>query len=626
MTGYPDRYIVLDTETVSARSARKGWDRDQRLRLGVAKIYDPLQSASNIPTYVEFTDSDTLFAAIDRMPDSREPIYIFAHNMGFDIRILGWFRSVSAGRYSLLPSPGAPGAGRYSTPLAAFDATPVVVRFFRPDGQVLILIDTFNWLDVSLSRIGGWIGDAKLPMPDKDQSDDDWFVYCKQDVDVLDRAIRRLWGWCQSNRWPDWDITPASLSARVYRMRYGKRRIVPPSDPDEVGLDRLGYYGGIVDCFRVGRIDRVTYQVDVNGLYPSAMRYNPYPCELAGRKEGARREKWEGQIDPRYCTAEVWIDSPDRPWPLRFRDGVVWVRGRLRTILPGPELDLAVSEGVVRHLGRWASYRTGDLFTRFVDELWEQRLDARRHGDGLVEHASKRMLTSLHGKFGQKGGSWEYIGRINPPGGYSHGKIVGPTIDRDMDYRSLDGHTYIRSLDAERPEGYVPIASWCTSYARVYMDELISLAGRENVLYQCVDSLIVTGDGLGNLQIRGMIDPDRLGAFKIDGQSEWIDIQTVNQIESSNVSKHSGVKRGSPLVAPGLYEVEEWESCSDGLYAGRVDRVATRRGYRRPPTKYVRGRVRDDGTTEPWTIDDWETSPDDRLSLSVGDWAPWRHE
>lgn len=624
MRGYPSRYVVVDTETYERRSSRVGWGKDQSLRIGVAKVYDGSDTRLRQHRYIEFNSAEAFMSELLEMPKTSDPIYLIAHNLGFDIRILGWFRWLTSGHLSLMPPKDSPGSHRYSTPLATFDALPIMMRFFRRDGQQIMCVDSMNWIDQSLKRIGEMIGFRKGAMPHKDDPDHEWFTYCRRDVDLLDACMRRIWGWCQLNRWPDWHVTPASQARAVFRLRYARKRPVRPDDPDSLALDRRAYYGGRLDCFRVGRIDRRTYQIDVNGLYPAVMRHRPYPCEVLERRESARSERWTGQIDPRECTAEVWIDSPTIPWPVRYADGTLWVTGKMRTILPGPELEYAVEMGVVRRLGRWTRYRVEDLFTGYVDDLWKQRIDARNHGDGLVAHCAKRMLNALHGKFGQRGGQWEYAGRLSPSGTYANGKIVGSDRSRDADYRCLDGHTYVRANDDERDDGFVAISSWCTSYARITMDALISWAGRDTVHYQCTDSLLVSGDGLGRLQLRNLIDPDRIGAFKLEQTYDWIDIHTVNQIETSVGGKHSGVKPGSPLVAPGLYECEQWETLSDGIFHGRVDTVATRKQCVRPATKYVRGFINEDGSTRPWKVDEWEISPEGRMSLTVDDGSAGR--
>jgi hypothetical protein len=585
----------------------------------VAKIHDPPRVPADRPEYVDFDHRDGFFSRLLSMPLTNERIWIFAHNLGFDLRVVGWFDAVADGHFSLIPPPHMPGAGRYSSPLFVADGLPTLMRFFRADGQQFMLVDTMNWLDTSLRRIGEWLDFRKSSVDFREATDPELREYCRRDVDVTDFSLRRLWGWCQTQRWPDWSPTPAAQALQVYRMRYGRKRPIRPKDPEAVKIDREAYYGGLVDCFYVGRIDNPTYQVDCNGLYPAVMMDRPYPCELGRQKTSTRREKWRGQIDPRKCTAEVWIEDPVREWPVKWRDGTYWVRGKVRTILPGPELDAAIQRGVVKYLGRWNQYRTDDLFSGFVRDLWRQRKQAQRHGDGLIDHAAKRVLNSLHGKFGQRDGDWVYYGRTSLPGTFASGKMRGPLVKGPMDYRSLDGHTYLRATDQEQDDSFVPIASWCTSYARVYMDEIKGLIGPENIYYQGVDSLLINGDGLGRLQLLNNLDTGNLGHFKLEATYDWVDIQTINQIDTSHGGKHSGIKRGTAPIAPGVYEVEEWESLPQGLFSGDVSQVSIRRTYKRPPTLYNRRRIADTGITDPWVIDNWHLTPEECSSRRFGE-------
>jgi hypothetical protein len=596
---------------------RKGWDKEQSLRLGVAKIYDPVANPRGDPVYRGFKTADQFWEIISEMPYSKEKIYIFAHNIGFDLRIVEWFRRLAGDGLSLFPPAGSPGEGRYKRPLCIIDGHPVILRCFRRDGQQILCLDSINWWFTSLREIGDWIGDPKGEMPDPTAEDDAWFGYCQQDVDVLDKALRRLWGWLQCMRIPSFEATPAAQAMILYRQRYERKRIVRPEDTAVLALDRHGYYGGLVECYRIGRIERTLHQVDVTGLYPAVMRGNPYPCEVIDQRPKGRVPVDRSDIDPRYATAEVWLQSKRRCYPVRASNGTYWVTGKVRTILCGPELERAWSAGDVRHVGRATIYRLDDLFSGFVGTYWSLRERAKSRGDAMIDRTCKLLLNALHGKFGQRDGGWVYVGDNPRPGAFGAGKVVGPKISQDVDYRIIAGKEFYRVRDEEHERGFVPIAAWTASYGRVQMAEWRDLAGPDDVVYQAVDSLIVTGDGLGRLQLSGCVGTGQLGHFHYERDYEWLHVHGVNQLDWPGGMKSAGLRKGSVEIAGGIYETEEWEPLGSGVCGGNVSSVGTRKQYKKRSTYYGRRAIGADGKTVPFTIDNWSVPPDQMVERPI---------
>lgn len=618
MAGFPRRYVVFDTETTPEPTARKRWEYQHRLRLGVAKVYDPLATGTDTPLYHGFEDAAGFRTLLMGMMRADIPIFLFAHNIGYDLRMVRFFDMLTAGDLSLVPNANVNQAHRYKDPLFISDGFPTMMRFFRPDGQRIMVIDSLNWMPVKLAEIGEWVGMPKAEMPKPEAPDGDWWDYCRRDVDVLDRALRRLWGWLQSIGLRDWSPTPAGQAMLTYKMRCERKRIVRPDDPAEHALARHAYYGGRIEPYHLGLYEHQTYELDVISLYPHVMRDNPYPCRLIDRGDHAGEPAASWPHDPADCVAEVWLKSPDAPYPIRGVDGTWWVSGKVRTILPGPELERAFAAGHVVRVGRWARYERINLFQQYIDMFWTLRARAIKRGDKQVERTCKALMNSLHGKFGQRDGAWEYAGRQYNSGDYMCGRRTTPGEPGGVDVRVLDGHYFERGTDREHPGGFVPIAAWCTSYARLYMDDMIAIAGPDHVRYLAIDAVIVDGQGLGNLQMRGVVNTGQRGHFKVKDTYTWIDIQGVNSVDHSSGSKHAGIKSGSSAVADGIWSVEEWESLTEGIYSGNHTSVFTRRTLKSSARDYGKRYVDAGGITRPYLADNWSESPETSARQRVG--------
>jgi hypothetical protein len=615
MKGYPTRYVVYDTETTEHVTSTSPRQVDLRLRLGVAIITDPTPSSKSHRYPIEFKTSKEFHDAIQNMPLSRDPIYIFAHNIGFDVRTVEFFRLVALGTYSLLPPMSVAGYARYRDPLFITDSPPFIVRLWRRDGQQLMLIDTYQWCPKSLAQIGEEIGRPKAKMPSLDGTDDEWFDYCMTDVDVLLRCIERVWEFLKRLRLPDFCTTPASQAMLCYRMRYERKRIIRPENPDVFRLDRMGYYGGQVEAFRLGLHEANTYQLDVTSLYPFVMLDNLYPCAVETHREDTDPITPDDRFDPRCTTAEVYIDSPEWPYPVRGSDETLWVNGRVRTVLCGPELERAHVMGHIVHIGRYVRYLMDDLFSDYVSWLWDIRDTARRAGDKFTADLAKSLLNTLHGKFGQRTGEWRHQGRDQPNNMFGSGKVIGTGIDHDTSYRILAGHTYYKTRDEEDPRGFAPIAAWCASYGRCFMHDARYVAGENNVLYQATDSLLVDGEGLGQLQLAGMVNGDRLGTFRHEETYPWVAVRGVHNLDLGDKRKRPGVPSKALLVASETYEIERWQGFDQAISMGNVSSVSISTVYQHCKSSCTRRHVNGDGTSVPHRVDNWHLSPEDQAKV-----------
>lgn len=626
MTGYPTRYVILDTETTSTQIHAKVPTQELRLRLGMLLIVDPIQWPDLQAVYHGFKTDEEGWLPFASMPLSDRPIFVFAHNMGFDSRIFGLWNRLGQGQLSLFPPSGMKGEKRYSSPLFIVDDSIFIVRTFRPDGQRIIWLDTVQWFKKSLAELGEWIKCPKGMMPDSDASDDVWFSYCKQDVDTLSALMLRLWAYLGKHGINDFEYTPASLSRRFYRMRFERKRIRIPDDTSVLELDRMAYYGGYNECFRVGTIKGPVYQIDVNSLYPHVMVQNHFPCEVECNGDASTEQFIPDDFTPSRTTAEVWLEADDHVFPVRGSDQTLWCGGKVRAILAGPELERAWSVGAIRRVGRWTRYLTADLFSSWGTYWRKAREFAQQRGDRFADHVVKHLMNSLHGKFGQQTGEWVLKGQVNPEGSFGSGRIMSRSLKKWIDYRDINGCRWEKSREEEDKDSFVPIAAWTASYGRVYMDWMIDIAGKENVYYIATDSLLVNSRGYAALKGAGVVDTGHMGHFKTEGIHDEVTIWNVNQLDLGTSKRRSGVRRGSVEIADGVWSTESWESCTQGVLGTGQDRVLIANTLIRPSLTYSRREVSTDGTTIPWCANCWNASPQVIRGGRAASWLEKREE
>lgn len=607
-TPYPSRYVVLDTETARRLTGDGERTEVQRFRLGVARVYADGAGVGGAYRTEYLRDPAEFHQVVASLPFENEPIYIFAHNMAFDARIVEWARALGNKHYLLRPPPGVKKAGVYNKPYFVTGSPPFIVRTWRPDGQKIWWLDSYNWLPRSLEAIGDMLKYEKGEMPAWEAPDDEWYPYCERDVDVLDMALRRLWDYLKSHRLGDFQFTAAMQAMILWRKRYERKQIKRPDDPKQTKLDRMGYAGGFQDCFNLGRIEGPVYQVDCNGLYPWGMRTNPAPAEIVEFDLSGRQRFRPEDLPLGECTAEVYLRSDGATYPVKALDGTFHATGKVHTVLCGPELVRAHARGHIDHIKRYVRYKLLPLFVGYVSTLDKYRMDAFAADDEFARLILKGLLNSLFGKFGQRTGEWIYQGMDRNPREYCEGMLQGETVKEDTVYRILGGHCWHRTLDREDRSAMVAIAAWCNSYARVYMEEAREVAGAGNVHYQATDSLLVSRAGYGRMVDAGMIDPCEMGKFKLEKTYAWVNIKNVNYLETDLGLKAAGIPKKYKRTGEDEYEIQVFESFDEALAAKRLNEVWVRTQRRRLSAHFHRRRVLSGGKTEPHYIDNWKLS------------------
>ncbi len=617
MTGYPERYIVFDTESQAADVPAEHPTERLTLRLGVALIVDHRAPKGSRDCWHEFRSDEEFHDMIAGLPFTTDPIVVLAHNIGFDVRQVNWMWWLGQGRYSLTPPANRRGLGHYKTPLFIADSPPFIIRLWRPDGQQLLLLDSFQWFAVRLETLGEWIGEPKWERPAPDADEERWREYCRQDVEVLHGALRLLWAFLRERRIPDWAFTPAAQAMQIYRMRYEKKRLTRAEDPTLLTLDRHAYYGGIVEAFRLGEIPGPLYQLDVSSLYPFVMHKHDFPCRIESHGDYSAEPRIPDAFAPFASTAEVWLDSPVHPFPVRGSDQTCWCTGKVRTILCRPELERAWSLGVVRKVGRWVRYELANLFSDFVGDYWGWRSASTQQGRELDAQTCKILMNALHGKFGQRTGEWVAFGRTAEKGKYGSGLSCSFEHPGHSYYRLIDGIEFHMTPDQEDPRGFVPIAAWTASYARAYMWDMIHTAGIDHVYHVATDSLIVDGVGLGALQLAGFVEEAALGLFRVEGTAEKCVIHGANCVDWGAKKKRPGVKRGSMEEAPDIWRVPKWSGFIEDITREQFGAVTIQQLLYDMSRRYERRESARDGTTRPWHIDNWDVTPEAQSDMPI---------
>jgi len=576
----PQNAIWFDTETLQVQTSPG--EVEHRLWFGwgcFSRVWTT--DTWTEPEWFRFESPSEFWSWVVSKCRKKTRLYLFAHNLLFDARVVDTFRHCRERGFKLSRS--------------VIDAPPTIL-VWRREGMTIEMLDTLNWWRVPLAALGDRVGLPKLEMPKESAPRATWDAYCRRDVEVLVRTLREWWMFLGTHDLGGFARTLAGQAFRTYRHRFMTSPIFIDANEKSLETSRAAYYGGRTECFFIGRYENPVRVYDVNSMYPAVMRENVFPsvhvCHLK-RPSRSEMERWVSE----FCVcALVTLETDEPAYPLRTKDKLIFPVGRFETFLSTPEIAYALARGHFVKADNVAVYEKAPLFASFIEELYERRLEATRKGDETARYMLKILMNSLYGKFGQRGKVWEREGEAADD---------EFRVWKELDYET--GHVYnwrqyggVLERLSEEPEGlesYPAIAAHVTAYARMFLWGKICSIGLENVLYLDTDSLYATAGAW--IALESVSDLERLGAWKLERESPWVRIHGPKDYEMEGYRKTKGVKKNARWIDENTLEQEQWDSLRSALRdsSDRAPRIVTIRKHLK--RVYTKGTVLPSGRVLP---------------------------
>jgi hypothetical protein len=275
--------------------------------------------------------------------------------------------------------------------------------------NTLVFFDTSNFLAEPLARLAELVGSRKLEMihhPGDRRVTARRIDYCRRDTELvwklahfIQDGLNKLGGQMK--------LTAAASALDLFRRKY-----LPVSFPvlDDSTRDRLyaGYYGGRVECFRLGEFKGPVYGNDFNGMYVSVMQDLNLP-------DLGTLSPVQGLDLSREGMAQVDLEVPEHLWagplPVRNREKLTFPVGRLSGSWTFNELRQCLNAGcrIQRTRQVLAAARSEPYLRGFATDLRRVREETR---EPAVSRMAKLMGNSLYGKFAQRAEDFEYLTRV----------------------------------------------------------------------------------------------------------------------------------------------------------------------------------------------------------------------
>lgn len=350
------------------------------------------------------------------------------------------------------------------------------------------------------------------------------------------------------------NITQASTAMKVWSKMSGNKK--PSSSPNYYHEMSPYYYGGRVECFEKGIIDREFKVIDINSAYPYAMVHN-HPWGMIYSTFDKLDHLSDDEITRSFIS--LTADSAGA-FPIRTKTGLQFPSdGENREFhITGWEYLAARDTGTLRNpkILEVRTYTDFIEFREYVDHFFDMKDRAKKADDKAQYLFAKIFLNSLYGKFASNPENYQEFMTI--PAALLAG---AKEMDEWLFCKMLNEETAVvnRPLDEEKHRFYdVAVAASITGFVRAYLWRNICQC--EGVIYCDTDSIAAE-------KIDGVALSDELGDWDIEARCSY------------------GAVAGKKLYAfqktPGTFNPEkekEWKTASKGVRLSHSEIVKIAQG------------------------------------------------
>lgn len=476
----PPAVIYLDTET---RTISNVGQDVLVMRLWVARFIDRRPATLSKPDVIEawgYT-SKQLVEFIDRVFVGRKTVWLFAHNLAFDL---------STTRLPMVMTDAG-----WQVSDAAIGGKAPWVRIGK-SSRVLTVVDSGSWLPVKLDDIGTAIGIAKPELPDEMAGSDVWLGRCRADVDILATAMGQILDWWDEHGLGRFNITGPACGWNAFRHMWTVQRIVVNPEAPGVEADRLAVHGGRRGVWRVGRLQLgPLLELDFTAAYPRVAAELALPVRRAAAFDSLRLDDSRLFSDRWGVLAEVELETDVPRWPVRWHKATWYPVGRFRAHLAGPEIAEAARLGCLRAIGPGHVHQLGSVLMSWARWVLSVQEDQSGQHPPAARILAKHWGRTVIGKFSARSFDKVEMG-ASPVAGWGYEEGWDRATGSKGGYVDIAGRRWWVASGAISDNAYPAVHAWVESHVRVRLSRVLECLGDSAVIQCDTDGLITTRQGL----------------------------------------------------------------------------------------------------------------------------------
>lgn len=471
----PPALVSLDTETRPV-----GGDTDiQTMRCWVASIVERPEGMTDWESVATGAGKDaaSLVNVIEGWSKRNSTLWIYAHNLAFDLTVT---------RLPILLAE----RGWQITDFAIDGRSPWIR--LRNGRRHITMADSWSWIPKALEVIGGAIGESKVELPKVEDSDDQWYARCAQDVHILLTAMGQLMDWWSLSGRGRWSVTGAASGWNAMRHTHNPYRIVIDLDKEGVANDRGAIYGGKRWVNRVGKQSPGRHiEADFARAYTTVARDMPLPIRRCRPFSTLDINDARLSGDRWGVIARVTLRT-DRPrYPKRDVGRVWYPVGTFQTVLASPEIVRARELGHLVSIEDGYTYQLAPALRNWATWCMELIDDDSADVPELARMVARAWGRSVIGKFAQHGYAKVELGPAPTLGwGYEEAWIAGAHTRASI--VDLAGQRYLCHPEGDGENAFPAVLAFVESHVRVALNDAIEAIGNDAFVQCDTDGVLVS--------------------------------------------------------------------------------------------------------------------------------------
>lgn len=579
----PEKWLFFDSET---KSRTRDNIESHYFRLGWTCFWDRAVSKKPGEGGWRFWNNEKKVCTyLHDVCRSEKQIVILGHNIFFDLQACGFFKYFTEWKWTLD---------------FIYDKGLTYILRCKRQGSTLTVLSTTNWFDQSLEKLGEVLGLPKGKVDFDKVTYKELKFYCRRDVEILVELMKYYFKFIRKHELGKLTLTKASQAFSGYRHRFMTNKIMLHEYSEATHLERSAYIGGRVECFRLGEQSGGPFvSLDVNSMYPFVMKIMEYPWELV-EFNGHLDIKLYPDILKSHCIiAEVEIDTPEPAFALKVKGKTIYPIGKFPCFLCSTGLKYALERGYIKRVIQSAIYRKANLFSEYVDYIYQVRTGYKNSGNKVMELLCKYMQNSLYGKFGEKKVIREEYD-LETGRDYFREEILNIDTGELTIITNLMNKQIVQYHDQEGENAFPAITAHITENARFVLWEIINGIGRTRVLYCDTDSVKIRKKHI-NL-IDWPLDKSQLGALKVEDTSERLYIGGPKNYRTEKHRNIKGIPKKAIEIAPNVFEFTRFHRQGSHLRQSQIRGVQVEKTTRELKSRHDKGIVHPDGRVTPFVL------------------------
>ena len=332
---------------------------------------------------------------------------------------------------------------------------------------------------------------------------------------LIARYIQEVYNVQFDNKLGGMGLTYSNMGMRCFRSKFYDDNILTHTNEDARILEDACYLGGRIEARYHGHYDKKCYLIDLQSLYPHLGRIKKYPTKLHSTSINPSEKDIEYWIDNGIVFASCNIETNNPSYPVRRGGNLRFPVGQFNADLCAEEFSEAYKSGCVRKIYKANFYESDYILKDYSQYMLDIRSCYKKSKNKLGELVTKLITNGLWGKFGQYGNLWQIMENEIADRQYGGYHKYNKAMCQDEQYRIIDWEVSKLIHAPYVDNTFRPISAAINSYSRHYILRHMLQAGLHNILYVCVDGLIITQEGLDRLAWLIAPTPHQYGMYKI---------------------------------------------------------------------------------------------------------------